>query len=215
MVYEISCCLFWIFKCSNTFTGVAVANPAKGFKGSKSEHLNTSIWLSLWSQKTQVVRYKGLFKNVVSFKTLGHVQPVPVSERTNSPVPCSVIDKAVFQNTDNTGHCLLTSEISIPTLVWILAQHRCWAHLGSSMKGRAENWQGRCYTLHCLQAWGSADSSIRKYPALQQSELTQQKWLKSSFVPPSQVYWAEESPTPGSSCVSLKEFLSQLANKTC
>lgn len=39
---------------------------------------------------------------------------MPGSERTEGAVPCSEDDVwyAVFQNTDNTGHCLLTSENS-------------------------------------------------------------------------------------------------------
>lgn len=159
---------------------------------------------------------------------------MPVSERTNSAVPHSVTDTLCFRT-------LITQVIASSlqkALVWILLQS---ARLQSTFRQqlstelhegqRAENWRGRCFTPCCLhavwmrygdgacytKAWGPADlrSSIRKYPVVQQSQLIQQRWLKSSFVPPSLMCWAEESPTPGFSYVSLKAFLSQLTNKIC
>lgn len=198
----------------------------------------------------------------------------------------------MFQGTDNTGHCLLTSESSIlgtATIskpvghIWAAVLHRaihgaenrrgsgteafpaiCPSQVGSSNSVRTRELQHpsaspssshslggaehpyellsalhACWALpglrgipaltyatcplpeHSVEAmeqpWGCIElcCSIRKHLVLQRAQLTGKRWLKSSFVPPPQVYWAEKSPTPGPSCVSLKTFLSQLANKIC
>lgn len=198
----------------------------------------------------------------------------------------------MFQGTDNTGHCLLTSESSILGTAtiskpvghfWAAVLHRaihraengrgsgteafpaiCLSQVESSNSlkmrepqhpsaspssshslGGAEHLYELLSTLHACwappglrgtpaltyamcplpehsvgameQPWGCAElcCSIRKHLVLQRAQLTGQRWLKSSFVPPPHMYWAEESPTPGPSCVSLKTFLSQWANKIC
>lgn len=159
---------------------------------------------------------------------------MPVSERTNSAVPRSVTGTLCFRT-------LITQVIASSlqkALFWILPQS---ARLQSTFRQqlstelhegqRAEKWRGRCFTPCCLHAvwmrYGDGTCYTRLgalliyVPAsestqiVQQSQLIQQRWLKSSFVPPSLMCWAEESPTPGFSYVSLKAFLSQLANKIC